>query len=665
MSCSSNLRKLTSFLLTFFVLCGGAVASAQSISVPTSFNSGKVGVGQSATRSLTVANTGSQTLSGTILSPTGPFTTTATGPFSVPAGQSLVVPITFSPTAAGAASGSLPFISNANNSPPPSVALTGVGLPGKPTVAHSIALPPIKKNSSTATTRTKTLKNTGKGVLVGTIGASQPPFTVTSGSGPYMLDPRKSTTFTTTFAPAAAGKYRGALPFTSSNPKKQSFSSGLHGVAKNAVTQLPPPPPPGPPIPSGCNLPPVVIPNGGGKPPIDTSTAEALLNTLTAAAQNPAGALPDLSQLTGTLPSGVPDVASLPVVGTISGIPGGGLSGLPLTVPSSPPDLGSLVPTSPETIPVLGSMPTGSDTVCQAVNGVIVLTGACGQALGVIVTEGSAALSPSDLTTIGTELADLANQLQSANGIQELANNPSQLAGFLQNPMPQLTSLQSFATDVQDGLTKCANSLPSLGGGTPPPPTTLPPLALPDPNTLVPALGQLTGSLPDGNSLSDVPVLGAIVTGGTPSFLPSPNSIPTLGTLTSGVLNAATLLNSVPVIGSLPTGGASDQLQGVVTVIDGTSKKLLALVAVLGPVGSAPSPSDLQALITSLGDGTTFKNLPQVVTIVETVLATPVPGLGSDILSNQIAQTAGLDTLSSTALTNLEATITGLPGLLL
>jgi len=102
-------------------LAGIAVSGA----VPANF--GSVFIGADRSLAINVANTGDLTLSGTLAIEGDAAFTEATGSFSVEGGQSVAVSVTFTPTAAGAASGTLVITSNDADQPEVRVALSGSG----------------------------------------------------------------------------------------------------------------------------------------------------------------------------------------------------------------------------------------------------------------------------------------------------------------------------------------------------------------------------------------------------------------------------------------------------------------------------------------------------------------------------------------------------------
>src|SRR6202035_3534722 len=111
---------------------------------PASLSFGSQAVGSaSAAKTVTVTNTSTATATLSSVSPAAPFAQTNTCGSSLAAGASCTVSVTFTPTAAGAATGSLSVASNAPGGPL-TVALSGTGVSsttnlalGKPATASS------------------------------------------------------------------------------------------------------------------------------------------------------------------------------------------------------------------------------------------------------------------------------------------------------------------------------------------------------------------------------------------------------------------------------------------------------------------------------------------------------------------------------------------------
>jgi Abnormal spindle-like microcephaly-assoc'd, ASPM-SPD-2-Hydin len=118
-------------------LTGNGNSSAQIVVSPSALNFGNVGVGTSAVLSGTlIAANSDVTVSTVDETGSGYSLSGITFPVTIPAGQQLPFSVTFAPQAAGAATGSLSFVTNASSSP--TATLTGSG--SSPATAHSVNL---------------------------------------------------------------------------------------------------------------------------------------------------------------------------------------------------------------------------------------------------------------------------------------------------------------------------------------------------------------------------------------------------------------------------------------------------------------------------------------------------------------------------------------------
>jgi hypothetical protein len=114
-------------LSEFEVFPGGGSSSQGNLTAsPSSLSFGSTAVGATSTGTVTVSNSGSAAVSMTSVGVTGPFSETNNCGTSLAAGASCTVTVTFAPTAAGSASGTLSVNSSAPSSPL-TVALSGTG----------------------------------------------------------------------------------------------------------------------------------------------------------------------------------------------------------------------------------------------------------------------------------------------------------------------------------------------------------------------------------------------------------------------------------------------------------------------------------------------------------------------------------------------------------
>ena len=146
-----------------------------------------------------------------------PFTVSGTGTYSVPPGSSVPVSIGLNPAAVGTFSQSLPIISSDPKHPQTSIIVGGTVEPGKLAAPRKIAL--VAKAGSTAT-KTVVLRNSGKGMLSGTVEAMNPGSTLTLMGGPitFTLAPHATQAITIQFAPAGAGISNASLAIDTTPP---------------------------------------------------------------------------------------------------------------------------------------------------------------------------------------------------------------------------------------------------------------------------------------------------------------------------------------------------------------------------------------------------------------------------------------------------------------
>jgi hypothetical protein len=223
-------------------LSGTALAAGALSASPSSANFGNVTVGSNQTVPVIVTNTGGEsvTISKAVASGTGFSFTGQTPPITINAGQSATFNAVFTPTAAGAASGTLTISSNANN-PTLSVPLSGTGVaPGQlgsnPT---SFAFGNIQDGTSKSLSGTLT-NSGGTSLTISAASASGTGFSLSGLSLPVTLTAGQSTSFSVLFSPTTAGAASGSVSITSngSNPTLSIPLSGT-GVTQGTLTANP------------------------------------------------------------------------------------------------------------------------------------------------------------------------------------------------------------------------------------------------------------------------------------------------------------------------------------------------------------------------------------------------------------------------------------------
>ena len=223
-------------------LSGTALAAGALSANPSSVSFGNVTVGSNKTVPVIVTNTGGEsvTVSNAVASGTGFSFTGQTPPITINAGQSATFSAIFTPTAAGAASGTLTITSNATN-PTLSVPLSGTGVaPGQlASNPASFAFGNIQDGTSKSLSGTLT-NSGGTSITISAASASGAPFSLSGLSLPVTLTAGQSTSFSVLFSPTTAGAASGSVSVTSngSNPNLSIPLSGT-GVTQGTLTANP------------------------------------------------------------------------------------------------------------------------------------------------------------------------------------------------------------------------------------------------------------------------------------------------------------------------------------------------------------------------------------------------------------------------------------------
>jgi Abnormal spindle-like microcephaly-assoc'd, ASPM-SPD-2-Hydin/Protein of unknown function (DUF1573) len=195
---------------------GTGAQPAISIS-PASFNFGSVVGGQNSSKTFTVTNTGSATLtiSQLSISATGYSVNGLSVPSTVAPGSSVTFSAVFAPAAAGNLTGTINIVSNAPTSPT-AVALSGTGAAMTRTLSFSaLSLAFGNVSTSTPATLSETITNTGNSsVQISAISLNGTGYSL-SGAGAVTLNPSQAFTFSAIFDPSVAGAANGSITVTS------------------------------------------------------------------------------------------------------------------------------------------------------------------------------------------------------------------------------------------------------------------------------------------------------------------------------------------------------------------------------------------------------------------------------------------------------------------
>lgn len=197
---------------------------------PASFNFGSVQVGSTGSATITLTNSGNESVSITQASATGTgFSANGlSSGATIAAGQSTTFTAQFAPTTAGSASGSISVGSNAPNSPL-TIALSGSG-----SQAQISAVPGTAGfgNVSTGTSNSQTIELTNNGtasLVISGATVSGAGFTITGLSTPLTIPTGSNKTFNAVFTPTAAGAVTGSISLTSNAPNSP-FTIALSGT---------------------------------------------------------------------------------------------------------------------------------------------------------------------------------------------------------------------------------------------------------------------------------------------------------------------------------------------------------------------------------------------------------------------------------------------------
>jgi hypothetical protein len=162
------------------------IASASVTGGPLTYTATRVGV-TSAAQTLTLSNTGAGTLSGIVVTVTAPFSRAGGAGNcggNLAAGSVCTIYVTFTPTAAGPATGSVTVTGNVLVAGSP-VSLSGTGVANAP--AASVSPSPLDfgvwAKGTTSNSRTLTVTNTGNVALTGFNLTFTAPFARTTGGG--------------------------------------------------------------------------------------------------------------------------------------------------------------------------------------------------------------------------------------------------------------------------------------------------------------------------------------------------------------------------------------------------------------------------------------------------------------------------------------------------
>jgi hypothetical protein len=219
-----------------------SVTAGQLALTPTSESFGSVIVGNNQVQTVTLTNSGSANvdISQVSVSGSGFSLSGIAAPLTLTAGQIASFSVTFAPTSAGNATGTVTIISDAS-SPTLTIPLSGtgaaVGALGSGPSSLSFGSVTVDSNQSLAETVTNT---GGSSVTISQVAISGTGFTLSGVTTPVTLTAGQSASFNVEFAPTSAGSASGTVTVTSnaSNSTLPIPLSGT-GVALGALGSNP------------------------------------------------------------------------------------------------------------------------------------------------------------------------------------------------------------------------------------------------------------------------------------------------------------------------------------------------------------------------------------------------------------------------------------------
>jgi len=190
----------------------GAQASQQLTCTPCTLHFGTVPVGQSETQFITLANTGSTSVTVTSATLKSEFSIPQMSlPFTLFAGERVSLGVVFTPTITGWTGGEFRFTSNASN-PSLLFLLGGTGVISDALIANptNVSFGQIAVGSSSARTVVLT-NNRLRTITISAFDTTGTGFSFSGPATPFALNPGQSVTVKVTFNPQAAGLASGSV----------------------------------------------------------------------------------------------------------------------------------------------------------------------------------------------------------------------------------------------------------------------------------------------------------------------------------------------------------------------------------------------------------------------------------------------------------------------
>ena len=222
------------------VALSGAGYAAAFLTAPSSMNLGTVTVGSSQTQPLTISNAGgsSLTISGAAVRGTGFTVSGLTFPYTLPAGGSASLSVTFTPSTTGTDNAALSLNSNASD-PYVGVSLTGSGT----TSSGTLGVTPGSMSFGSVTIGTTQIQSgsltaSGGSLTVSSSSSSNSAFSLSGFTLPVTLAAGQILPFTVTFAPTATGTASANISFFTSNSTSVSETASGSGATIQHTVDL-------------------------------------------------------------------------------------------------------------------------------------------------------------------------------------------------------------------------------------------------------------------------------------------------------------------------------------------------------------------------------------------------------------------------------------------
>jgi Abnormal spindle-like microcephaly-assoc'd, ASPM-SPD-2-Hydin/Protein of unknown function (DUF1573) len=238
-------------ILTVLAGCAGVVTASKQTPTgaafqlsPSSVNFGTVSVGSKGTSNLVLSNTGTSSLTISMLTLTGAdFAVSGiTTPATISAGQSTKVSLTFAPAAAGNATGNLSITSNDPATPSVTVPLSGTG---SSTAIGQLSANPASLSfgtmaTGTSTSKPITLTNTGSAAVdISSATVTGTGLAISGLATPATLKPSESVTVNASFDPPSVGSISGSIKIVS-NAGNSPLTIPVSGVGAQAGLAISP-----------------------------------------------------------------------------------------------------------------------------------------------------------------------------------------------------------------------------------------------------------------------------------------------------------------------------------------------------------------------------------------------------------------------------------------